>query len=369
MTAATPQEATRRRLETLRRRMAEEKVDGIWVGSPANRRYLSGFTGSSGWLLITADRAELWTDFRYLEQAAAQAPAFEVVRHEPDVYQHLGRRAGELGLTRLGFERDHLTYGQWERLRAGLPDTVELVPVAGWVEELRRVKDPGEIAAIRQAARIADEALLEVLAGLRPGMTEREVALQLEFAMRRRGAEGVAFDFIVASGPRSSLPHGLASERVIEEGDLVTIDYGAVYAGYASDCTRTVVIGRAGQRQREIYDIVLEAQRRAMAAVRPGATGADVDRAAREVIEAAGYGEHFGHATGHGVGLEVHEGPRLAATAGDQVLAPGMVVTVEPGIYLPGWGGVRIEDLVVVTEDGGEVLTRVTKEFLQIAAH
>lgn len=368
MAGATPQEATRGRLERLRRRMAEEQVDGLLVGSPANRRYLSGFTGSSGWLLITADRAELWTDFRYLEQAAAQAPAFEIVRHEADVYRHLGRRVGELGLGRLGFERDHLSYRQWERLRGGLPEKVELVPVAGWIEELRRVKDAGEIAAIRQAARIADEALLEVLADLRPGRTEREVALQLEFAMRRRGAEGVAFDFIVASGPRSALPHGTASDRVIQEGDLLTVDYGAVYGGYASDCTRTVVVGRAGERQREIYDIVLEAQRRALAAVRPGATGAEVDRAAREVIESAGYGEHFGHATGHGVGLEVHEGPRLAATGGDDVLAPGMVVTVEPGIYLPGWGGVRIEDLVVVTESGGEILTRVTKEFLQLAA-
>ncbi|PZN13494.1 MAG: Xaa-Pro dipeptidase [Bacillota bacterium] len=367
MAEATPQAATAARLERLRRRMAEENLEGLLVGSPANRRYLSGFTGSSGWLLITADRAELWTDFRYLEQAAAQAPGFEIVRHEPDVYRHLGRRIQELGLGRLGFERDHLTYAQWERLRGALPEKVEMVAVGGWIEELRRIKDPAEIAAIRQAARIADEALLEVLADLRPGVTEREVALQLEFAMRRRGAEGVSFDLIVASGPRSALPHGTASDRVIEAGDFVTIDYGALYGGYASDCTRTVVVGPAGERQRRIYDIVLEAQRRALAAVRPGATGAEVDRAARAVIEEAGYGDHFGHATGHGVGLEVHEGPRLAANGRDDVLAPGMVVTVEPGIYLPGWGGVRIEDLVVVTENGGEILTRVTKEFLQLA--
>lgn len=367
MTETNWQQATRERLEKLRRRLAEENVDGLLVGSPANRRYLSGFTGSAGWLLITAERAELWTDFRYLEQAAAQAPAYEIVRHEVNFYEHLGRRVRELGLARLGFERDHLRYGEWQRLRAGVPETVELVPVAGWIEELRRVKDAGEIAAIRRAARIADEALLEVLAELRPGVTEREVALQLEFAMRRRGADGVAFEIIVASGPRSALPHGTASERVIEAGDLVTIDYGAVHAGYASDCTRTVVVGPASERHRQIYNIVLEAQRRALAAVRPGATGAEVDRAAREVIAAAGYGDHFGHATGHGVGLDVHEGPRLSATGQEDVLAPGMVVTVEPGIYLPGWGGVRIEDLVLVTGSGGEILTRVTKELLEVA--
>ena len=359
-------EQTGLRLARLRQRMDREGVEALWIGSPANRRYLSGFTGSSAWLLITADRAELWTDFRYLEQAAAEAPGFEIVRHELQLYEHLGRRLRELGVSRLGFERDHVRYGEWQRLRAAVPEEIELVPVAGWVEELRRVKDAREIEIIRRAARLADEALLEVLAGLRPGITERELALELEFAMRRRGADGVAFDLIVASGPRAALPHGSPTERVIGAGEFVTLDYGALVDGYASDCTRTVVAGRAGDRHREIYQIVLEAQRRALEAIRPGVTGAEVDRAARRVIEEAGYGAHFGHATGHGVGLEVHEGPRLSATGQEDVLAPGMVVTVEPGIYLPGWGGVRIEDLVLVTESGGEILTRVTKELLEV---
>lgn len=354
------------RLARLRRRMEEEGADALWIGSAANRRYLSGFTGSTGWLLITAEHAELWTDFRYLEQASAEAEGFTVVQHEARLYQHLGRRLQELGIGRLAFERDHLRYGEWLRLREGVPEQVQLLPAAGWVEELRKVKDRQEVESIRQAARIADEALLSVLAQLRPGMRERDVAWALESGMRQRGAEGIAFDLIVASGVRSALPHGTPTSRPIGRGELVTIDYGAVFAGYVSDCTRTVVVGRSDERQREIYHVVLEAQRRALGAVRPGVKVAEVDRAAREVIESAGYGAHFGHATGHGVGMEIHEGPRLSSTGGEEALVPGMVVTVEPGIYLPGWGGVRIEDLVLVTDDGAEVLTRVSKDLLEV---
>ncbi|HEY8487498.1 MAG TPA: Xaa-Pro peptidase family protein [Thermaerobacter sp.] len=357
---------TARRLERLRERMAAEGVDALWIGSPANRRYLSGFSGSSGWLLITATDAQLWTDFRYLEQAAQEAPGFEIVRHEPQVHAHLARHLQERGVRRLGFEADHVRYGEWQRLRAAVPEAIELVGVSGWVEQLRRIKDEVELAWIREAARLADEALLEVLAGLRPGVTERQLALDLEFAMRRRGATAAAFDLIVVAGPRSALPHGQPGPHALEPGQFVTLDYGAVVGGYCSDCTRTVVVGRATPRHREIYRVVLEAQRRALEAIRPGATGAEVDRAARQVIEEAGYGDRFGHATGHGVGLEVHEGPRLSALAEDERLEPGMVVTVEPGIYIPGWGGVRIEDLVVVTEDGGEILTRVSKELLEV---
>ena len=357
---------TAQRLDRLRQRMAAEGLDALWIAAPANRRYLSGFSGSSGWLLITSQVAELWTDFRYLEQAAQEAPGFAVVRHEPQLYPHLARRLEELGVRRLGFEAEHVRYGEWQRMRAALPESVELVGIGGWVEQLRRIKDAAERAAIREAARIADEALLEVLAGLRPGLTEREVALRLEFAMRRRGAAAAAFDLIVVSGPRSALPHGQPGPHPIEAGQFVTLDYGAVVDGYCSDCTRTVVVGRATPRHREVYAVVLEAQRRALAAIRPGVTGAEVDRAARQVIEEAGYGDRFGHATGHGVGLEVHEGPRLSALAEEERLEPGMVVTVEPGIYIPGWGGVRIEDLVVVTDDGAEVLTRVSKDLLEI---
>lgn len=357
---------TSQRLARLRQRMAAEGLDALWISAPANRRYLSGFSGSSGWLLITAREAELWTDFRYLDQAAQEAPGYTVVRHEAQLYPHLARRLQELEVRRLGFEAEHVRYGEWQRMRAALPESLELVGIGGWVEQLRRVKDEAELALIRQAARIADEALLEVLAGLRPGMAERQVALELEFAMRRRGATAAAFDLIVVSGPRSALPHGQPGPHPLEAGQFVTLDYGAVVGGYCSDCTRTVVVGRATPRHREVYQVVLEAQRRALEAIRPGVLGAEVDRAARQVIEAAGYGDRFGHATGHGVGLEVHEGPRLSALAEDERLEPGMVVTVEPGIYIPGWGGVRIEDLVVVTEDGGEILTRVSKDLLEV---
>lgn len=357
---------TAQRLARLRERMAAEGLEAVWIGSPANRRYLSGFSGSSGWLLITATGAQLWTDFRYLEQATQEAPGYEVVRHEAQVYAHLARYLQEVGIRRLGFEAEHVRYGDWQRLRAALPEQIELVGISGWVEQLRRVKDEVELALIREAARLADEALLEVLAGLRPGVTERQLALELEFAMRRRGATAAAFDLIVVSGPRSALPHGQPGDHAIEAGQFVTLDYGAVVGGYCSDCTRTVVAGRATPRHREIYQVVLEAQRRAVAAIRPGVSGAEVDRAARQVIEEAGYGDRFGHATGHGVGLEVHEGPRLSVLAEDDRLEPGMVVTVEPGIYIPGWGGVRIEDLVVVTADGGEILTRVSKELLEV---
>ena len=234
------------------------------------------------------------------------------------------------------------------------------VPTSRVVESLRAVKDEGERDAIRKAAAIADRAFERILEELRPGRTEREIALRLEFMMREMGADGASFDIIVASGPRSALPHGVASDRVLEKGDLVTLDFGASYRGYCSDITRTVVLGEPNDAQRRIYETVREAQQAAVDAIRPGMTGKEADRVARDRIKASGYEKYFGHGTGHGLGMEVHEAPRLSPR-GEEILEPGMVVTVEPGIYLPEFGGVRIEDDVIVTEDGREVLTQSPK--------
>ncbi|HLS88067.1 MAG TPA: Xaa-Pro peptidase family protein [Sphingobacteriaceae bacterium] len=351
------------RLARLRERLGQEGLDALWVTGATNRRYLSGFTGSAGSLLITGDAALLITDGRYITQATAEAPAFTVVRHGTKMLDTLAQQVAELGVKGLGFEAEHQTVAFFHQAKAAL-DGVELVPTQGLVEGLRMVKDPEELALIRQAAQMADAAFNALLPDIRPGVSERDLALALEFDLKSRGAQDLSFPIIVVSGPRSALPHGRPTERVLQAGDLVTFDWGCVWGGYCSDVTRTVVIGEPTPRQREVYDTVLAAQLAGLAALRPGVTGREVDAAAREVIAAAGYGENFSHGLGHGLGMDVHEGPRLAAGF-DQELQPGMVVTVEPGIYIPGWGGVRIEDLVVITETGYEILsTGVTKELL-----
>lgn len=349
------------RVEKLRARLRERDLDAFFCLQPENRRYLSGFTGTTGMVVVTAGGAHFLTDFRYVEQAERQAQGFTVHRvQEQNAYtQVLGEILRREGARRVGFESDFLTVDGHARYAKEL-EGVELVPAAGMVEAIRQVKEPDEIEAIRRAAALADAAFEHVLTFLRPGVTEREVALELEFFMKRNGATALAFDTIVASGPRSSLPHGVASDRVIGRGELVTLDFGCVVDGYCSDMTRTVAVGEPDEKQREIYRIVLEAQARGLEAARPGVPGKDVDAACRDYIAARGYGDNFGHTTGHGVGLAVHEGPRLSSKA-EEALVPGNVVTVEPGIYLPGWGGVRIEDLVVITENGCEILSRSPK--------
>jgi Xaa-Pro aminopeptidase len=267
------------------------------------------------------------------------------------------------GVRRVGVEGEALAVAAFRRLQA-MVEPAEVVPLEG-LDRLRWQKDPDELAAIRHAAAIGDAAFLEVLPLLRPGAIERDVAAALEYAMRRRGADGIAFDTIVASGPRAALPHGRASDRVIGRGEFVVVDFGAVVDGYRSDCTRTVVTAPAGARHRELYGLVLSAQEAALAALRPGLSGRDADAVARERIARAGYAEAFGHGLGHGVGLAVHEGPRLAPRE-DAVLPPGAVVTVEPGVYLAGWGGCRVEDLVVVTDDGCQVLTQAPKALVEV---
>ena len=356
---------TRPRLDRARALLATSGAEALLILKTENRRYVTGFTGSAGLALITPSEAFLAVDFRYEQQAADEAPDWTVLRGGRDPLKALGAAVGGRALRTIGFEAEFVPYAQVLRLREKLAPA-ELVPL-DTVDRLRWVKDAEELAAISRAVEIADQGFAHILGVLRPGVSERAVAFELETFMRRAGADGVAFDSVVASGPRSALPHGRATDRVMARGDLVTLDFGALCGGYCSDCTRTIVLGRADDRQRQVYDIVLDAQRHALAMMRPGMPCRAVDEGARSVIAAAGFGEAFGHSLGHGLGLEVHEGPRLSPQE-DAVLEPGMVVTVEPGIYLPGWGGVRIEDDVVVTAEGCRILTRAPKELQSLPA-
>ncbi|MCL4516355.1 MAG: aminopeptidase P family protein [Firmicutes bacterium] len=348
-------------LEKIRDYLKFSGLDALIITKPQNSRYLSGFAGE-GLLLITSEKALLLTDFRYIQQAGQQAPEYQVVRTGTPPVDTLVIEIVKAGVKKVGFESEHVTVKElssWREKTAG----VSLEPREGVVEKIRMVKGQEEQNTLRRAVEIADQAFKQILKKIIPGVTEREIALELEFIMKRAGAEKLGFDTILASGPRGALPHGVASDRVIAAGDLVTMDFGCFYKGYTSDMTRTVAVGQAADKQKEIYSIVLEAQLAGLGAVRAGMRGSEVDAVARRVIADAGYGEYFGHGLGHGVGLEIHEAPRLAPSD-DTLLAPGMVVTVEPGIYIPDWGGVRIEDMVVVTDDGCEVLTGSTKELI-----
>lgn len=348
------------RLTKLREALAAEGLDAILITQPENRRYLSGFTGSAGVLLISQDQAVLATDFRYYEQVEKQAPDFRLAKITDKFKTLLPELVQQVGAKRVGFESAHLTVDQhqeWQEVAEGF----ELVPTKEWVEKIRAVKDEDELGKIKQAIALADQAFAHIVSFIEPGMTEKEVAWELEVFMRTRGAEKLAFDIIVASGPNGAMPHATVSERVIRAGEPVVMDMGARIDGYNSDLTRTVCAGRPDGKFREIYDIVLEAQRAAEQRVRPGMTGKQADAIARQVIEEAGYGDNYGHGLGHGVGLAVHEKPGVGRLSED-VLEPGMVFTVEPGIYLTDWGGVRVEDIVVMREDGVEVLTRASKD-------
>ncbi len=347
------------RLQKLREFISSRGLDGFLVTNPENRRYLSGFTGSAGVLLITPDSAYIATDFRYYEQVARECPGFTLVKVERQLTDVLPGMLKEAGVKVLGFESFHLTvdeFRRWRRLTRG----IRWVPCEDEVGRIRSVKSPEEIQSIRRAVALADEAFHHACSILRPGMTEKEVAWEIETYMRTHGADKVAFDLIVASGPNSALPHARASDKPIKEGEPIVIDIGCVVDGYCSDLTRTVVLGKADERFREIYSIVLRAQQRAEKALRAGMKARRADAVARRVIEKAGYGPQFGHGLGHGVGLAVHEKPTVNRLSRD-VLQAGNVITVEPGIYISGWGGVRLEDVVVIGEDGAEILTRSPK--------
>ncbi len=351
------------RRERLRAAAAEDGLDAVLVSSLVNVRYLTGFTGSNGALLLTARADVLATDGRYTTQSAQQAPDVERLIDRA-VGPALAARAAADGIGRLGYESHVVTVDGRESLAAA-GDGLELVSLGRAVEKLRAVKDEDEIALLREACAIGDRALADLLAagGLALGRTEREVGRDLDARMLDHGAEAPSFETIVASGPHSAIPHHRPADRRLQAGDFVKLDFGAEYDGYHSDMTRTLVLGRPADWQREIYALVAESQRVGRDALAIGADVQDIDKAAREVIAAAGHGEHFGHGLGHGVGLEIHEAPSLGPT-GTGKLVDRMPVTVEPGVYLEGRGGVRIEDTLVVRPSGPELLTMTTKDLL-----
>jgi Xaa-Pro aminopeptidase len=352
------------RINRLREYFEPAGIDAFYITNPENRYYLSGFSGSTGALLLTREQSWLLTDFRYTAQAGMESPDFQVVEVTDSYAGIILKIFTEHKLHRLGVEGEHLTCNQYSTLTK-LCEGIEVKPQGAKVEQLRICKDESEVKLIEKAVTIADQALVHTLPLIQPGVAENEIALHLEYSMRRLGAEGSAFKIIAASGARAALPHGVATMKKIEAGDLFTLDFGAVYKGYHSDITRTVAINSASQKQKEIYKIVLEAQMNAIAVVKAGTRACDVDQAARSIIEKYGYGDYFGHSTGHGLGLSIHEIPRLSAKD-VTVLEPGMVVTVEPGIYLNDWGGVRIEDTVLVENSGCRILTGSPKEELLI---
>jgi len=337
----------------------QSSADALLVTAPANVRYLTGFTGSNAQVLLAAEPV-FYTDGRYDEQSATQVPDVErrIYSASLKLSDLLGKDIADRGVTRLGVEAGHMTLATEERMRKGL-DGIELVPTTSIVERVREVKDASEVDAIGHAQRIAEAAVVSSLRSFASG-TERDLALAIEWAMRTSGAEGASFETIVASGPHSALPHAEPRDEPIDLDGVLLIDFGAQAAGYCSDTTRTYVGPRAPEKLRTVYDAVVRALEAACEAVRPGAKCSDVDAAARSSLERDGYAEAFTHSTGHGVGLEVHEGPTLAITS-EGILEPGMMITIEPGVYLPGVGGVRVEDLVVVTDGGYENLTTLPR--------
>lgn len=348
-------------VKNVQNKLSEYNLDALLVTNMYNIRYLANFTGTTGLVLITKDNAYFVTDFRYTEQAAEQAEGFEIVKNEGLIYNEVARIVEEDGIKTLGFEEENVTFSTYQTINDLIK--CELKPVSGIVEKLREVKTEAEIEVLQQAVDIAEKAYDYILGFVKPGVTEIEVATELDFYMRKLGATGVSFDIIVASGVRSAMPHGVATDKVIEEGDMVTIDFGCYYKGFASDMTRTFAVGDPGEKMKEIYEIVKEANRRVTEVAKAGMTGAELDAIARDYITEKGYGDAFGHTTGHGLGLEVHEGPAVSFR-NDEKLVKNNVITNEPGIYLPGIGGVRIEDDLVIKEDGNVNLMTSSKELV-----
>ncbi|NIK77450.1 Xaa-Pro aminopeptidase [Paenibacillus castaneae] len=352
------------RVKRLRQLMEENRFEAILIGSEHNRRYLSGFTGSSGMVLITLTSAYLLTDFRYRTQAPEQAIGFQIVEHGPSPLENVRELLVQDHLAKLAFEQDHVVFSEytaWTKILSG----ITLEPSSGLVEHLRIIKDEAEIQILQEAADLADHTFAHILKIIRTGVRESDIALEMEMYMRSNGAASSSFETIVASGERSALPHGVASERIIGTNEFVKLDFGAYYKGYCSDITRTVIVGTPTDKHLEIYNIVLEAQLHALAHIKPGMSGREADALTRDIITKYGYGDLFGHGTGHGIGMEIHEAPRLSKQS-ETILTPGMTVTVEPGIYVPGFGGVRIEDDIVITETGIKILTSSPKELITL---
>ncbi|HUN89951.1 MAG TPA: Xaa-Pro peptidase family protein [Terriglobales bacterium] len=343
--------------------LADRRLDALLVTHLPNVRYLCGFTGSAGILLIGPKKALFITDGRYTEQAHAQVEGAKIVIGKGPALDEMARQIARLKLTSIGIEAEHLTVAQRTRFSKSLPKHACVPETSGLVERLRTIKDPEELESIRQAVKLGADLFDVVLKAIRPGVRESEVAAELEYAARSRGAEGMSFETIVAAGLRSALPHGVASQAIIPKRGFVVLDYGVILAGYCSDQTRTVYVGKPSAEARKWYESVLDANLAGIEAVKAGVTAGEVDKATRDVLRRARLDRYFTHSTGHGVGLEIHEMPRLGRNQ-REFLETGMVVTIEPGIYVAGNGGIRIEDMVAVTEHGCEVLTPVSKDLV-----
>jgi Xaa-Pro aminopeptidase len=366
MTASSPSRLTR-----LRQRMQEAELPALLVSQPESRRYLSGYGAkdipqreSAGVLLVTEDRQLILTDPRTAAAAAAEAPAFElrVYRSGAPMPEALREAAAEAGVRAIGFDPNHLPYATWRELSDALDGIAELMAAPDLVDRLRMVKDPDEIETLRASIDLNEAAFAHLARTVQPGITERALAWEMENFVRTHGGEGVSFDPITVGGPNSAIPHAQPSDRAIRADELVLFDIGALLHGYCSDMTRTVCIESVPDELENVWKVVVEAQAQAEARANPGMTGAEVDAIARGVIREAGYGDQFVHGTGHGVGLEIHEPPWITPTRGVDVLEPGMVFSIEPGVYLPGIGGVRMEDLLLLTENGAEVLSTSPKK-------
>ncbi|MCJ7508872.1 MAG: Xaa-Pro peptidase family protein [candidate division Zixibacteria bacterium] len=353
------------RIKKLVSLLEKENLDALLVSFRSNVRYLSGYDGTNGLVLLTGDKGFFLTDFRYQEQAKKE------VR---DLKLHFAQRELIYDLTefkflqkknqRIGFEANYISYSTVQKLKEILPNAL-LVPTENLVESLLIIKDKSEITKIEKAAQITDKTFSHILDLVKPGVREKDLAAEIEHSFKRMGGDGPAFSTIVASGYRSSMPHGRASNKKLKMGEFITFDMGAMYQGYVSDMTRTLVLGKATPKQKKIYSLVLKAQTKAISRAKAGISGMELDKVAREVIAKAGYGKYFGHGLGHGLGLEVHSGPVVNARS-KTILKPGMVITIEPGIYIPGWGGVRIEDDVLITARGCKVLNQSPKNLIEI---
>jgi Xaa-Pro aminopeptidase len=344
--------------------LKKNSIDVLLVTDITHVQYLSGFSGSNGIVVLAPPKAYFFSDFRYTVQAQKEVKNCQVIIASRQLITELPKLPVFGKNSRVGVEADFVSLNFLEKIKEVLPQ-VTFKPTTQIVESISIVKDNDEIAKIRKAVRIAEKALLDTMKFIKPGIKEKDIALELEYKMRKLGAENASFETIVASGQRSSMPHGRASEKKLRKGDFVTIDFGCLYQGYASDITRTYVLGKATEKQKNIYNIVLHAQKTACKAVKPGMACSRLDGVARDIIMKAGYGDNFGHGLGHGIGRLVHDRPNVSSLSND-ILESGMLVTIEPGIYIPNWGGVRIEDDVLVTANGGQILSKLPKELIEL---
>ena len=351
------------RLDNLTKKILAEEVDAVLVSKTANLFYFSGFRGDSSVLLVGKNFCKLITDARYTEQAARQTKNFEIVKQTEGLFKKIEEEIKNCGIKKLGFEGKILTFAEYSHLKENLPE-VELKSVE--LDELRQVKDAKEISLIRKACEIGDRAFAEILNFITAGVLENEVAAELEYLMKKFGAEKNSFDTIVASGVRGSLPHGVASDKKISAGEFVTLDFGAIYQGYCSDMTRTIFVGKVSENQQKLYSAVLDAQLYGLEVIKVGKGGKEIDAAVRTKLEQANLGEYFVHSLGHSLGIEIHEEPRLSKLSKCESLLENMIGTDEPGVYLPNVGGIRIEDTVLVTAGGAEPLTRSPKNLIEL---